>query len=124
MAKALISVLLFSLALAGCASDYNPSRPYSSDEVRQLALEDWPGAACRSRNTRPSVRQFSRKNRKPPSASPTPPYAVPPSEASSNGQEKAPRCGASSYSGLGGQPQDRRLITSVSSTSMFSRRGL
>ncbi|EIU1682575.1 hypothetical protein OD800_26065 [Pseudomonas aeruginosa] len=40
MAKALISVLLFSLALAGCASDYNPSRPYSSDEVRQLALED------------------------------------------------------------------------------------
>lgn len=39
MAKALISVL-FSLALAGCASDYNPSRPYSSDEVRQLALED------------------------------------------------------------------------------------
>ncbi|RQA33656.1 hypothetical protein [Pseudomonas aeruginosa] len=39
MAKALISVLLFSLALAGCASDY-PSRPYSSDEVRQLALED------------------------------------------------------------------------------------
>ena len=28
------------LALAGCASDYNPSRPYSSDEVRQLALED------------------------------------------------------------------------------------
>ncbi|MBG3935997.1 hypothetical protein GHU29_20440 [Pseudomonas aeruginosa] len=40
MAKTLISVLLFSLALAGCASDYNPSRPYSSDEVRQLALED------------------------------------------------------------------------------------
>ncbi|MDF5939915.1 hypothetical protein P4234_27965 [Pseudomonas aeruginosa] len=40
MAKALISVLLFSLALAGCAGDYNPSRPYSSDEVRQLALED------------------------------------------------------------------------------------
>ncbi|HEK0154748.1 hypothetical protein AAA612_29575 [Pseudomonas aeruginosa] len=40
MTKALISVLLFSLALAGCASDYNPSRPYSSDEVRQLALED------------------------------------------------------------------------------------
>ncbi|AVK06326.1 MULTISPECIES: hypothetical protein [Pseudomonas aeruginosa group] len=40
MAKALISVLFLSLALAGCASDYNPSRPYGEDEVRQLALED------------------------------------------------------------------------------------
>ncbi|WP_185830352.1 hypothetical protein [Pseudomonas aeruginosa] len=118
MAKALISVLLFSLALAGCASDYNPSRPYSSDEVRQLALED---LARRSL----SFEEYQAKRQAiPPSASPTPPYAVPPSEASSNGQEKAPRCGASSYSGLGGQPQDRRLITSVSSTSMFSRRGL
>ncbi|MEX5332929.1 hypothetical protein WCD99_25235 [Pseudomonas paraeruginosa] len=40
MAKALISVLFLSLALTGCASDYNPSRPYGEDEVRQLALED------------------------------------------------------------------------------------
>lgn len=40
MAKALISVLLSSLTLAGHAGDYNPPCPYSSDEVRQLVLED------------------------------------------------------------------------------------
>lgn len=115
-----------------CSPSPSPAAPATTTPLARTAAtrsgnwrwRTWPGAACRSRNTRPSVRQFSRKNRKPPSASPTPPYAVPPSEASSNGQEKAPRCGASSYSGLGGQPQDRRLITSVSSTSMFSRRGL
>lgn len=124
MAKALISVLLFSLALAGCASDYNPSRPYSSDEVRQLALEDLARRSLSFEEYQAKRQAILEENRKPPSASPTPPYAVPPSEAFSNGQEKAPRCGASSYSGVDGQPQDRRLITSVSSTSMFSRRGL
>ncbi|MDF5884367.1 hypothetical protein P4M26_29820 [Pseudomonas aeruginosa] len=85
MAKALISVLLFSLALAGCASDYNPSRPYSSDEVRQLALEDLARRSLSFEEYQAKRQAILEENRKPPSASPTPPYAVPPSEAFSNG---------------------------------------
>ena len=73
-----------------CSSSPSPAAPATTTPLARTAAtrsgnwrwKTWPGAACRSRNTRPSVRQFSRKNRKPPSASPTPPYAVPPSEAS------------------------------------------
>ena len=61
MAKALISVLLFSLALAGCASDYNPLARTAATRSGNWRWRTWPGAACRSRNTRPSVRQFRGK---------------------------------------------------------------
>ncbi|MDF5979890.1 hypothetical protein P4114_26000 [Pseudomonas aeruginosa] len=80
---------MFFLALAGCASDYNPSRPYSSDEVRQLALEDLARRSLSFEEYQASVRQFSRKTanrRQPVQRRPTQYRHL---EASSNGQEKA-----------------------------------
>ncbi|MDF5996319.1 hypothetical protein P4200_24535 [Pseudomonas aeruginosa] len=61
MAKALISVLLFSSPSPAAPATTTPLARTAATRSGNWRWKTWPGAACRSRNTRPSVRRFSRK---------------------------------------------------------------